>query len=86
MLVTSIFSFYHNVFKRLLFHGRKKLGLCGIQLTFIILVGGPQDKAIYITKMVAKSLLHVHVQLTRFLKFSSCKAMKNLNLKNSSLD
>ena len=29
MLVTSIFSFYHNVFKRLLSKGHLKLELCG---------------------------------------------------------
>ena len=29
MLVTSIFSFSHNVFKRLLLQGREKSGLCG---------------------------------------------------------
>ena len=29
MLVTSIFSFSHNVFKRLLCQGHSKLGLCG---------------------------------------------------------
>ena len=29
MLVTSIFSFFHNVFKRLLFQGRQKSVLCG---------------------------------------------------------
>ena len=28
MLVTSIFSFFHYVFKRLLFQGRSKTGLC----------------------------------------------------------
>ena len=33
MLVSSIFSFSHNVFKRLLFQGRQKLGLCGKELT-----------------------------------------------------
>ena len=32
MLVTSIFSFTHNVFKRLLFQGHEKLGLCGKEL------------------------------------------------------
>ena len=29
MLVTSIFSFSHNVFKRLLSQGRQKAALCG---------------------------------------------------------
>ena len=29
MLVTSIFSFSHNVFKSFLIHGRYKAGLCG---------------------------------------------------------
>ena len=29
MLVTSIFSFFHNVFKRLLPQGCQKSGLCG---------------------------------------------------------
>ena len=29
MLVTSIFSFCHYVFKKLLFQGRQKSGLCG---------------------------------------------------------
>ena len=33
MLVTSIFSFSHNVFKSSLFLGRSKLGLCGKELT-----------------------------------------------------
>ena len=33
MLVTSIFSFSHNVFKRLLFQGREKSGLFGKELT-----------------------------------------------------
>ena len=34
MLVTSIFSFSHNVFKRFLFKGRRKSGLCGKELMF----------------------------------------------------
>ena len=34
MLVTSIFSFSHNVFKRLLPQCHKKSGLCGKELTF----------------------------------------------------
>ena len=29
MLVTNIFSFSHNVFKRLFSQGHEKLGLCG---------------------------------------------------------
>ena len=33
MLVTSIFSFSHNVFKRLLNQGRYKSVLCGKELT-----------------------------------------------------
>ena len=33
MLVTSIFSFSHNVFKRLLSKGVKKSGLCGKEFT-----------------------------------------------------
>ena len=32
MLVTSIFSFSHNVFKRSLLQGCEKLGLCGKEL------------------------------------------------------
>ena len=32
MLVTSIFSFSHNVFKRFLFQVRKNSGLCGKEL------------------------------------------------------
>ena len=35
MLVTSIFSFYLNVFKSLLFYGHLKLGLCGKEVTFM---------------------------------------------------
>ena len=31
-MVTSIFSFSYNVFKKLLFKGRKKLGLCSKEL------------------------------------------------------
>ena len=33
MLVTSIFSFSHNVFKIGLSYGREKSGLCGEELT-----------------------------------------------------
>ena len=36
MLVTSIFSFSHNVFKRLLSHGLYKLGLCGKELKLLL--------------------------------------------------
>ena len=35
MLVTSIFTFSHNVFKRLPFQGRFKSGSCGKELSFI---------------------------------------------------
>ena len=35
MLVTSIFTFSHSVFKRLPFQGRFKSGLCGKELSFI---------------------------------------------------
>ena len=34
MLVTSIFSFSHNIVKRLLSQGRQKSGLCGEELIF----------------------------------------------------
>ena len=37
MLVTSIFSFSYNVFKGLPFEGRKKLGLCGKELSLFII-------------------------------------------------
>ena len=37
MLVTSIFSFYLNVFKSFLFQDRSKSGLCGEELNFVIL-------------------------------------------------
>ena len=36
MLVTSIFSFSHNVFKRLLSQGRQKSGLCGKELMTLL--------------------------------------------------
>ena len=32
MLVTSIFSFSHNVFRKLLFQGHKNFGLCSKEL------------------------------------------------------
>ena len=35
MLVTSIFSFYHNVFKRLFKQGRVKSGMCGKELSIL---------------------------------------------------
>ena len=35
MLVTSIFSFSHNVFKRLIFQGHQKSGLFGKELSLI---------------------------------------------------
>ena len=35
MLVTSIFSFYHNVFKRLCKQGRVKSGMCGKELSIL---------------------------------------------------
>ena len=36
MLVTSIFSFSHNVFKRVFTQGSQKSGLCGKELTFTL--------------------------------------------------
>ena len=38
MLVTTIFSFSHNLFKSCLIQGKKKLGLCGTELSNITYV------------------------------------------------
>ena len=53
MLVTSIFFFSHNVFKRLISQGRQKSGLCGKELTEIIFNSSPNNKILDWTSLKA---------------------------------
>ena len=71
MLVTSIFSFSHNVFKRLLFQGCLKSKLCGKELTHYHTMSHFDALKIYIAveNIVRKGEIACSRQ---FLLFSQC--------------
>ena len=83
MLVTSIFSFSHNVFKRFLSQGREKLKLCGKELNITSIF----DKTTEALQVLWKFKIQIKyfVEMTKYNEISAFqgnfmadKAMNNV--------
>ena len=81
--ITSIFSFSHNVFKRLLFQGRQKSGLCGKDLISCVfsLVMFYVFQTIHAELVSPSTTLRVSL-FSRILKIDECHFIIPLSILN----